>query len=73
MKTIIITLSGREVAILGAVLSRCLGWDDPCELERFLNVASECIGPDGFTEPEMTALQEKLSGAWIDGDKAWSP
>jgi hypothetical protein len=30
-----IELTGREIAIIGATLRRCIGWDDPRELERF--------------------------------------
>ena len=58
-----LTLSGREVAIIGATLRRCIGWDDPKELERFVNVAADHVRY-GFTEAEMDAVLEKLAGAW---------
>lgn len=64
-----IQLSGREVAILSCVLSRCLGWDDPSELERFLNTAADHVR-GGFTDDEMHAIQEKLAEHWMDHDSA---
>jgi hypothetical protein len=59
-----IELSGREVAIMSACLGRCEGWDDPRELERFMSVAAEMIGPAGFTEREMHDVHEHLADAW---------
>lgn len=64
----IIDLTDREVAILGALLSRSLGWDTPRELERFVNIAAEHV-PDGWTDPEVEALQNKLSATWFDNKK----
>ena len=55
-----IELTGREIAIIGATLRRCIGWDDPRELERFVNVAGEHVRA-GWTETEMTATLESLS------------
>lgn len=65
MSHMTITLTGREVAIIGAALRRCLGWDDPKELERFVNIAAEYVR-DGWTEAEMDAVLEKLCGQWQD-------
>lgn len=62
---ITLTLSGREVAIMGAMLRCCTGWTSPQELGRFLNVAAEYVR-HGFTEAEMEAVLEKLAGAWVD-------
>ena len=60
-----ISLTPREVAILGAVLRCSNGWQTPQELERFVNVAAEHVR-DGWTEDEMQQLEEKLAGAWLD-------
>jgi hypothetical protein len=68
-----IELTGREVAILCACLSRCEGWDDPRELHRFLNVAAEAIGAGDFTDAEMHALHEHLADAWRQATKAARP
>ena len=61
--TMTIELTGREVAILGACVRRCVGWDDPKELERFINVAASQV-LDGFREEEMDAALEHLAEAW---------
>ena len=57
-----LTLTRRELAILGAVLSRCRGWDDPRELQRFVNICAESVR-DGFTEQEMDELHGHLADA----------
>lgn len=57
-------LSGRELAIIGAALRRCIGWDDPRELQRFVNIAAEHVR-DGWSEAEMDAVLENLSGQWL--------
>lgn len=62
---ITITLSGREVAIMGAMLRCCTGWTSPQELQRFVNVAGEHVR-HGFTEAEMDGVLETLAGAWLD-------
>lgn len=54
----------RQVAILGAVLSCCNGWQDPRELRRFVNIAADHV-TDGWTEAEMESLQESLSDQWL--------
>ena len=58
----VLTITRRQLAILGAVLSRCRGWDDPKELERFVNVAAESV-QDGWTDGEMDELAEVLAEA----------
>lgn len=58
-------LTGRELAILGTVLRRCRGWDDPRELQRFVNICAEHVR-GGFTEDEMERLHEHLASAEID-------
>ncbi len=62
MTTYMLSLTGRELAILGAVLSRCEGWDDPRELARFVNIHADDVR-DGFTDTEMLALHEHLASA----------
>jgi hypothetical protein len=57
-----IDLTDREVAIICACLSRCEGWDDPRELERFVNVAAEAVR-GGFSEAEMHAVHGHLADA----------
>ena len=61
------TLTGREVAIIGATLRRCIGWDDPRELQRFVNIAGEHV-PDGWTDQEMDAVLENISGQYQDAN-----
>ena len=56
-------LTGRQLAILAACLRRCKGWDDPRELERFLNVAADQVS-GGFTETEMHECSEVLAATW---------
>lgn len=55
-----IELTARQIAIIGAMTRRCIGWDDPRELERFVNVAAEHVR-DGWTESEMDDILETLS------------
>lgn len=63
--SIAIVLTGREVAIIGAALSLCDGWQTPQEMQRFVNVAAEHVR-EGWREEELSAALEHLSGAWID-------
>jgi hypothetical protein len=58
-----IELTGREIAIIGATLRRCIGWDDPRELERFVNIAGEHVR-NGWTEKEMQQVLETLCGEY---------
>lgn len=53
-------LTGREVAIIGAALRRCIGWDDPRELERFVNIAAEHVR-EGWSDEEMGQVLETLA------------
>ena len=57
-----LTLTRRQLAILGAVLGRCIGWDDPRELQRFVSVAGDSVR-EGWTDAEMDALMEVLAEA----------
>ncbi len=57
------TLTGREVAIIGAALRRCIGWDDMRQLERFVNVAGDQV-PNGWSEAEMDAVLERIADGW---------
>ena len=63
-------LSAREIAIVGACLRCCIGWTDPQELERFVNIAAEHVR-GGWTEAEMDAVLENICGQYWDakGDK----
>lgn len=55
-----IELTARQIAIIGAALGRCAGWDDPRELERFVSIAAEHV-QDGWTDSEMDDILETLS------------
>ena len=63
MESITLTLTPREVAIMGAMLRCCNGWQTPQELERFVNVAAEHVR-EGWSEAEMQIVEERLVAAW---------
>ncbi len=67
-----IDLQGREVAIIGAALRRCLGWDDPRELQRFVNVAAEHVS-QGWTDDDMNAVLEHICQSWRDQEEIKKP
>lgn len=52
-------MTPRQVAIIGACVRCCIGWTDPRELARFVNVAAEYVS-GGFSEDEMTEALEAL-------------
>ena len=61
-----IEVTRRQLAILGAVLSRCRG-DEPQELYRFVNIAAESVR-DGWNAEEMDDLHETLA-EYASGEK----
>ena len=61
MKHFTVTLTSRQMAILGALLSRSYKWDEPLELQRFVNICGDAVR-DGWSDLEMGVLLEHLAG-----------
>jgi hypothetical protein len=61
VKSYALTLTSRQMAILGALLSRSRGWDEPLELHSFVNICADSVR-DGWSDLEMSVLLEHLAG-----------
>ena len=60
-------LTGREAALLGAMIRKSEGWDDPTEWGRFVTIAHEYAPSNQpFTDEELQAFGEKVAKAWLD-------
>lgn len=64
-------LTAREIAIVGAALRRCIGWDDMRELQRFVNIASASVR-EGWTDDEMNDVLETICEQYQDANNGSS-
>ena len=65
-----IDLTPRQVAIIGACVRCCIGWTDPRELERFVNIGAEHVR-EGFTDAEMDKALEALCAGYRSLGPTW--